>query len=91
MAKLPSIHTVASGAIILTCAVIVGVLLKDAWALPPAAANTRPIRSRPAPPATPIDLGDAATKGDLNAPVAVVLYSDFLCPYCRRFASEVMP
>jgi protein-disulfide isomerase/uncharacterized membrane protein len=31
-----------------------------------------------------IDLGNAPARGPANAPVAVVEYSDFMCPYCRN-------
>ena len=30
-------------------------------------------------------------KGDSEAPVDVVIYTDFLCPYCADFATDVMP
>ena len=33
-----------------------------------------------------LDLKDAATKGPEGAPVKVVVYSDFLCPFCRDLA-----
>ncbi|HVQ31423.1 MAG TPA: thioredoxin domain-containing protein, partial [Vicinamibacteria bacterium] len=33
-----------------------------------------------------LDFADAATKGPTNAPVKVVEYSDFLCPFCRELA-----
>ncbi len=29
--------------------------------------------------------------GDPNAPVTIEIYSDFECPYCARFANNVMP
>lgn len=32
-----------------------------------------------------IDLGNAPTLGDPGAKVAIVAFSDFQCPYCRRF------
>jgi protein-disulfide isomerase len=29
--------------------------------------------------------------GDTTAPVIAVLYSDFHCPFCRKFAEEILP
>jgi len=32
----------------------------------------------------PIEVGDAPSKGPADAPVVIVEYSDFQCPYCKR-------
>ena len=37
------------------------------------------------------DPNDPRAKGDVNAPVVMVIYSDFACPFCTRFAREVEP
>jgi len=37
----------------------------------------------------PIDLGSSPVKGPADAPVAIVEYSDFLCPYCRSLAGAL--
>src|SRR5690606_31143778 len=47
---------------------------------------TPPPVSPPLPiPADPIPLATAATKGAANAPVAIIEFSDFQCPFCARF------
>ncbi len=38
-----------------------------------------------------IDLHGAAQKGHRGAPIALVIYSDFQCPYCARFAQDTLP
>ena len=54
-------------------------LLADAVANAPAPAA-------PAAPAAPvkIEVGDSPAKGPKNAPVTVVAFSDFQCPFCSR-------
>jgi protein-disulfide isomerase len=51
-----------------------------------AVAGAEPAPQRPAAPAGPVDikLGRAPVRGDKNAPIQVVLWSDFECPFCGR-------
>lgn len=42
-------------------------------------------------PAEPVALPDSRTEGSATARVAVIMYSDFQCPYCRRFALTTLP
>ena len=44
----------------------------------------------PLPP-QPLSLDGAHVKGSWSAPLAVIEYSDFECPFCSRFANEVLP
>lgn len=37
-----------------------------------------------------IEFGDAPVKGDDNAPVTIVEFSDYECPFCGRFYSETL-
>jgi len=58
-------------------------------------ANTAGARppNRPAMPLPkePLPLDGAATKGNPKASVALVIYSDFECPFCARFANDTWP
>ena len=42
-------------------------------------------------PADPIAVSGLPTKGAASARFAMVIYSDFECPFCKRFAQEVLP
>jgi protein-disulfide isomerase len=47
----------------------------------------------PAAPTEPVEvsLDDDAVKGDSNAPVTIVEFSDFQCPYCGRYSTQTFP
>lgn len=38
-----------------------------------------------------VQIGDSPVKGDANAPVTIVEFSDFECPFCARFFEETLP
>jgi protein-disulfide isomerase len=49
-----------------------------------------------APTPTPIPVGEIPTegspsKGDADAPVLMIEYSDYQCPYCSRYVQETLP
>jgi protein-disulfide isomerase len=37
-------------------------------------------------PAVPVDIGDKNVRGDASASVVLLVFADFLCPYCKTFA-----
>jgi len=39
----------------------------------------------------PVSLDDDAVKGDEKAPVTIVEFSDFECPYCSKFYKNTLP
>jgi protein-disulfide isomerase len=42
-------------------------------------------------PTEPVSIEGAATKGLTTAPVVMITFADFQCPFCARFAREVQP
>src|SRR5688572_14659236 len=42
-------------------------------------------------PKEPISLSGSLRKGDSAAPLVLVEYSEFQCPFCARFATETLP
>ncbi|HKW01722.1 MAG TPA: thioredoxin domain-containing protein [Vicinamibacterales bacterium] len=56
--------------------------------VPPKPPTTRP---DPPLPTEPVALADAQLLGDSRAPIGLIIYSDFQCPYCGKFARETLP
>jgi protein-disulfide isomerase len=55
-----------------------------------AADNAAPAPSLP-PTKVDVESGHLAVLGDQNAKVTLVQFSDFQCPFCRRFFEETLP
>ena len=39
----------------------------------------------------PVSTGDNAVKGDENAPVTIIEFSEYECPFCKRYVDETYP
>lgn len=68
--------------------------LRDAIAEAIAAAQAQQQQqAQPRPTMAPADvpIGDAPIKGDKDAPVTIVEYSDYQCPFCSRHYEETLP
>jgi protein-disulfide isomerase len=68
--------------------------LRPLWAseTPVVTARARPPVAPEEPlPTEPLSLEWVALQGDPTAPVAIIAYSDFQCPYCRVFAQTIWP
>ncbi|MFZ2488101.1 MAG: thioredoxin domain-containing protein [Anaerolineae bacterium] len=65
------------------------ILAGGALADPNAAAATPAPQAAPSPVA--INIEGAPVKGDPNAPMTIVEFSDFQCPFCARFFQETQP
>jgi protein-disulfide isomerase len=51
-----------------------------------------PAQSAPAPPAvTKVSVGRSPSLGRPNAPITIVEFSDYQCPFCQRFFATTLP
>ena len=53
--------------------------------------GARAAPARPAFQPTDFSVGDSPTLGSATAPVTLVEFSDYQCPFCKRHATTVMP
>lgn len=44
-----------------------------------------------APSIVDVSIDDDAVKGDANAPVTIIEFSDYECPYCKRYVQQTYP
>lgn len=53
--------------------------------------NTSPTINQPAEQATKLTIKDSPSMGQDDAPLALVIYTDYECPFSRRFETETFP
>ena len=70
---------------------IFAILLVAAITIPIIRANNAPIGTIIVPPLNPRPFADGLAMGDPNAPIVVEEYSDFQCPFCKKFSDELEP
>src|SRR5437763_1307313 len=85
------LEIVATIAVIAVCGVFL--LQRSPIAGPAAASRGSQVGARPeiAPPSEAIAITDQAVRGNPRAKIALIIFSDFQCPFCRRFASDTLP
>jgi protein-disulfide isomerase len=66
-------------------------VLKALRANDAARSSALPSRQPSPTPTDPIDFRETHTKGAKDAPVAIIEFGDFQCPYCATFARTIMP
>ena len=76
----PTLDTIATISMIAAASVVMWTYFR--------AARPRPMA---AVPSSKVSIDGAATKGSRSATTALVVYSDFECPFCRAFAVTVLP
>ena len=63
-------------------------IVKELW--PRADTQREPVRPLPLPAGT-LSLAGAPQKGSADALAVMIIYSDFQCPFCGKFARETLP
>lgn len=79
-----------------TCAIVVvaAAVVRNTFvraAPAPVARQISPPRAAAPMPKEPVSLSGAQISGSKNARVALIVYSDFQCPFCGKFARETLP
>ena len=82
------LEVLATLLVIAVCVVMLNEVLR------PRRPVARPARAGSPPvivPKEPVSIETAAIKGNAKARVALIEYSDFQCPFCGKFAREILP
>src|ERR1041385_4228580 len=85
------LEVIATVAIIMVCGMLLIQRSFGREPLAPARAAQGTPRPEIPPPTERIAIAGHAAKGNPTAKVALMIFSDFQCPFCRRFASDTLP
>jgi protein-disulfide isomerase len=82
--------------IVAVCGAMLLAIVRGNWVVGPGVAGGTasaavPTRQDPPVPVQPVSLEGAQIVGSHTAPVAIVEFSDFQCPFCGRFARDTWP
>ncbi|MEX1129711.1 MAG: DsbA family protein [Vicinamibacterales bacterium] len=96
MTKARSALEITTTFAILIVTILIGWVVVTGKRIPPPPEATRVAGVRPPPPPArlpdrPVPIDGASTKGTPGAPIAIIAYSEFQCPFCARFATGTMP
>lgn len=81
---------VGGGCLVALC--VVGALLVGAWYIVPTfASQINPVEEIVSVAPNPRPNADGNSIGDPNAPIQIVEFGDFQCPFCERFHTETEP
>lgn len=70
---------------------MIGASLSVVWALSTKAPGRPSVVEPLELPGAPVSVVAAPQKGSDQAPIVMVIYSDFQCPYCKTFALDTLP
>lgn len=76
-----TVDVVTTCAILLTCGVLVWANRDKLW--------TEPVTVHM--PSEPVSLDGSPIRGDHSAELVMIIYTDYQCPFCRRFERETLP
>lgn len=67
--------------------IVLSIVAWRVWVRPTITTNSAEIRK----PSAPVSLNGMHLRGSRNAPVGLIVFSDFVCPVCGTFARDVLP
>jgi protein-disulfide isomerase len=85
-----TLELLATVGIVIVCAIVISQFISGGT---PLSSNARAAskRTQLSVPQALLPLTDGALEGKSDAPVAIIEYSDFQCPFCGTFARDTLP